>query len=895
MHPDEGRVLTQKNVQALRTLFNVALRLDTVLGSSWELVLETLDILDHVLYSPRTRTLEVSNELSTGGGGGDAGFHRSSDLAILSAAVRQLFAATSRMDPDTVLQMLQALQFTIRRGVARAARRPAPGARLFALGRLVDVTLNNVHRFNLVWPSLATGVMVVLLQPLEAIRALGIESLDRAVVGVIEAVGAPEYDAAYGPATVSRIERTVLRELEAQFAAVEHEDARAGLLRCLQHALQRHGDRLTEGWDPVLDLMACVARSPSPLLIPPAFKGFQLLCSDFVSTIPAEHRTRCAEVAAAFGRQTADLNVSLTSMSVLWNLADTFGRAWARGQEQADDAAAASVSSSDSRRDAEEGGRLFVSVYQELLDFSLDTRAEVRNAAVRTLSTLLLTYGNRMPTVMWQDLVVQRLFPVLERISALTYASSTEEGGQVVVGRERGRSVTLMVHHSRNSAQKQWDETLSLMMNSVGRLIRAHVAALVSVDGFGDKWLSYLRLLANALRTGRKELGCSAVQSLLAVTLAHYAHATAESDHDRTGIGLASLQALTDMIHACTVDAASGLTDIPTQVRLDLLRALMRMYGATADVSLRGQFLELAALFLRHPRGPSDAPHSAAFGLLPLHKAAFVEFYLAVIPDFRHDALWERMLEILAEVLQFTPPAPTAPQPPWIPDESPSDREATVTDRERAQDSASAALSPTSSQGASALSPQASFSPRDPTREHELDLEMFKLLKTRILDVLADLFGDTAAFPPLPPNHPLALPNAPSPAESDDTAEPAAGVDPVATEHPQESGPDGAPKNGVRRAQLPLGPRCRALATVLHGLEGCMASRATDPGAQLWQRAVHCAFSRLRSLSLIHTRFFALCLILFVPMFQCLPAFPYFLTFSSMSRFSFLFSLRSSH
>ncbi|KAL6548719.1 hypothetical protein OROGR_008485 [Orobanche gracilis] len=52
----ESIVLTSKNVQALRTLFNVAHRLHNVLGPSWVLVLETLSALDRAIHSSHATT-----------------------------------------------------------------------------------------------------------------------------------------------------------------------------------------------------------------------------------------------------------------------------------------------------------------------------------------------------------------------------------------------------------------------------------------------------------------------------------------------------------------------------------------------------------------------------------------------------------------------------------------------------------------------------------------------------------------------------------------------------------------------------------------------------------------------------------------------------------------------
>jgi hypothetical protein len=63
-----GLVLAPKNVQAMRTLFNVAHRLSGALGPAWALVLETLNTLDAILDSPRTTT-QVRGRSGTSRGG----------------------------------------------------------------------------------------------------------------------------------------------------------------------------------------------------------------------------------------------------------------------------------------------------------------------------------------------------------------------------------------------------------------------------------------------------------------------------------------------------------------------------------------------------------------------------------------------------------------------------------------------------------------------------------------------------------------------------------------------------------------------------------------------------------------------------------------------------------
>lgn len=67
-----------------------------------------------------------------------------------------------------------------------------------------------------------------------------------------------------------------------------------------------------------------------------------------------------------------------------------------------------------------------------------------------------------------------------------------------VLGRLRGVSVKMLMHHSRNSEQKQWDETLVLALSGMGRLLRAHLPLLVPMQAFPQVLLLFY--LAHSLK-----------------------------------------------------------------------------------------------------------------------------------------------------------------------------------------------------------------------------------------------------------------------------------------------------------------------------------------------------------------------------------------------------------
>ena len=55
-----------------------------------------------------------------------------------------------------------------------------------------------------------------------------------------------------------------------------------------------------------------------------------------------------------------------------------------------------------------------------------------------------------------------------------------------VLGKLRGVSVKMLVHHSRNSEQKQWDETLVLALAGMARLLKSHLPLLLTFPAFAE-------------------------------------------------------------------------------------------------------------------------------------------------------------------------------------------------------------------------------------------------------------------------------------------------------------------------------------------------------------------------------------------------------------------------
>lgn len=67
--------------------------------------------------------------------------------------------------------------------------------------------------------------------------------------------------------------------------------------------------------------------------------------------------------------------------------------------------------------------------------------------------------ARRFDAAAWQQCLWAIMFPLLRNAHRLSDVSSSEVRGAEEIGRANGRAVMMLTHHSRNTEQKQWDET----------------------------------------------------------------------------------------------------------------------------------------------------------------------------------------------------------------------------------------------------------------------------------------------------------------------------------------------------------------------------------------------------------------------------------------------------
>ncbi len=75
------------------------------------------------------------------------------------------------------------------------------------------------------------------------------------------------------------------------------------------------------------------------------------------------------------------------------------------------------------------------------------------------MRTLFLAVGGQAPRFdppTWRYCLWEVMFPLIKYVHYMGDTSSSEEAAAVELGKERGKTVHMLMHHSRNTEQKQW-------------------------------------------------------------------------------------------------------------------------------------------------------------------------------------------------------------------------------------------------------------------------------------------------------------------------------------------------------------------------------------------------------------------------------------------------------
>lgn len=271
-----------------------------------------------------------------------------------------------------------------------------------------------------------------------------------------------------------------------------------------------------------------------------AFRGVQLIADDFLDVLPPADLSFLIFILGLCMKQNFDVNLRLTSVGLLWKVSDKLARARATGAVpvatyeslwrqlfflllSVGNGSEIIVVPSVGAPPASRVGQPVQSPASTALPFSLHLaefptpaarqgaqhkpdEAEVRNSAVQSLFNCLVAHGSVMSDEMWASMFNKHLLSLIYEITTVAQLYSAEDSAVEgeAVGKRRGAgenstTVRLMLHHSRDSLSKQWNETRTIAYEGLVRTMASCFTRLASLPWFFDSWTDVLAVLESSV------------------------------------------------------------------------------------------------------------------------------------------------------------------------------------------------------------------------------------------------------------------------------------------------------------------------------------------------------------------------------------------------------------
>ncbi|XP_017854970.1 protein MON2 homolog isoform X2 [Drosophila busckii] len=489
-------MLTNKNLQCMRAILLLAHHNGSILGTAWHMVLQTLQHLVWILgLKPATGgSLQAAPKPAVEA---NVGIQTAvmADLPVLSQMIGQLFESSQYLDDVALHHLIDALCKLSHEAMELAYANREPS--LFAVAKLMETGLVNMPRIEVLWRPLTNHLLEVCQHRHIRMREWGVEAITYLVKSALQFKHKQ-------PLKENLELQTMLLTPLSELSTVMHADVRQRQLDCVLQILNTAGEILSFGWPAIIEIIGAVNEHHGEPLIRTAFQCLQLVITDFLTVMPWRCLPLCISTAAKFGSQTQELNISLTAIGLMWNISDFFNQNQDKLMTtQLEDIAI--LPDFPGTVKLPQFDKLWMCLYAKLGELCVDLRPAVRKSAGQTLFSTIAAHGSLLNPPTWQALVWQVLFPLLDNVRALSSSASNEKVDA---------SGNILIHHSRNTAQKQWAETQVLTLSGVCRVFNTKRELLQLLGDFERAWSLILEFIQNAALSKNGEVSLAALKSL---------------------------------------------------------------------------------------------------------------------------------------------------------------------------------------------------------------------------------------------------------------------------------------------------------------------------------------------------------------------------------------------
>eukprot|EP00928_Gymnodinium_smaydae_P036349 TRINITY_DN25427_c0_g1_i1.p1 TRINITY_DN25427_c0_g1~~TRINITY_DN25427_c0_g1_i1.p1 ORF type:complete len:1907 (-),score=273.59 TRINITY_DN25427_c0_g1_i1:257-5833(-) len=512
--------LSTKNCLCFRALLSFCYSFGALLGvAGWEIALRAVTGLERLL----------AKAPAVQGG----------ELGVLRGAVDALFETTVVLPERALIDIVDAIG---KQSIASDADTSV------AFGKLTALCKFNASRLLPVWDRVVRLILNISASQQDyraELRGAAAAALCRILTPALRKGTLSSYE------NPEDVQRQLLEPLE-ELLRVPHEDVRARVCEGLLSILQAYGQELfPAAWDTTIRLVTAAAQLelerngvefhlPADIslgcgikdgttgrelgkegnassVVQTIFQLLELLVHDFMEYVPISSVPSLIASIGAFGRFNGlGVNSSLTAVGFLWNVADALAR-YQSGPLLAVDADTNSAEANEASNGGKLGSQesicqledLWIKIFTHLRVLAVDSRPEVRNSAVKSLTSALISHGRKVGTRCYQRCLRDILVKVLSDID-----SATTRAREGTAQGDRTPSSSLIVHHSRNSVEKLWSETMVLGLEGVRRVL-SHFAEESEVEAFAPLAYTLLLQIQELLHTLNPEVSGAAFKALI--------------------------------------------------------------------------------------------------------------------------------------------------------------------------------------------------------------------------------------------------------------------------------------------------------------------------------------------------------------------------------------------
>ncbi|CAG9532872.1 unnamed protein product [Cercopithifilaria johnstoni] len=485
-------MLTAKNVQVARVLISSAQANGQDLGDCWHLVLASMQHLVWILgMTPSMQGGFRSDGETIDGTSLVTGSHSNTnvlttaamaDVPVVAAMLNKLFDSTATLD-DVALHHVIAALCKLSSEAMTVSQNGSREPSFFPVAKLQQTGMANLARLEVFWRPVTAHLLEVSGHHHAKLREWGAQALTVLVKSALKVKTAT---------AESKRQQLILLPLSSM-SEIEYTDVRRKQIECLVNVLQSAGQQLTsDQWPTVIETVRVVVAgklSYDEVLVKQSYEAVALMITDFLEILPFHCIQLLVETDAKYGAQQCELNISLSALGQLWTISDFVYR-------------------KSPKLSQKESETIWLVLYNCLSELCVDVRPPVRKSACQTLLQTIAAHGLALKPDTWKHMVWKILFPMLDKVRALTLSASTTRTDSSALG-----ASNILIHHSRDTESKQWAETSVQTLSGVVKIFNAQRTLLLALDDFPAIWATLLHYIEYLAASDNSEMTLAALKS----------------------------------------------------------------------------------------------------------------------------------------------------------------------------------------------------------------------------------------------------------------------------------------------------------------------------------------------------------------------------------------------